>query len=407
MKFLNHGAIFTFLCLLVIGVMLPSDGAHGLFSAKSLAFCGAVFSFAASLLFHPILKPESQRLMAFVLLSLLFLALWTLFGVESGALALDQFKVFIITLGFLGMGAYYMHEGRLTFATLLKVVILANFSYSLLKITLGALQALQVINALALMEKLGFRFMSMQIMGNLGRLQTSVDILTPFILYFVLSSESWGLFLSRGFKRLFTFLAWISIAFSFSRFLLACALAAHVAFWFCESRKALFLSLFKASCLLFCLIPLIGPERLYQVVERRFFSDESSRSDIIRKEQIEALVESFYEAPYLGKGMGGFSKEVVRDPLLKYSYEVQWVAFLMQFGILGLLTLLVPPLLLLTKILLLPSSRLKASLFALFCLWLISGFTNPFLISLASGILYTLFYGATLTLFAPTCRSSP
>lgn len=383
--------IFFFL-LLAIGIILPSDGAHGLFAPKSLAFLLAAGGTLAHLLLHPRLNASQQRLLAFLFASLLFLLTWALIGSPNGPLALDQFKVFFITLSFIGMALYYLQEGVLTFPRLLKFALMANFFYSSLKITLALLHALHIFNLLALMEKLGIRFMSMHILGDVGRLQTSVDILTPFLLYFLLTSDSWGLHLSRTFKRLYIPFAWLSVALSFSRFLLFCALMAHVAYWFTETKKGLALSLLKFSLILLCLIPIAGPERLYNVIEKRFLSDESSRSDAIRAEQIEALTDTFTTTPYLGQGLGGYAKTVVRDPTLKYSYEVQWVAFLMQFGLLGLPLLLFPPFLLTLN--LFPLTRLKASLFALFALWLASGLMNPFLISLASGILYALFWGA-------------
>ena len=37
--------------------------------------------------------------------------------------------------------------------------------------------------------------------------------------------------------------------------------------------------------------------------------------------------------PILGRGLGGYVENLVRDGIIQYSYEVQWVAFLMQFGL--------------------------------------------------------------------------
>ena len=76
---------------------------------------------------------------------------------------------------------------------------------------------------------------------------------------------------------------------------------------------------------------------------------------------------------------------------IQYSYEVQWVAFLIQFGLLGFMILLIPVLLICYKLFLPPFSKLKLSFLALFGVWILSGFTNPFLISLTSGIVYSIF----------------
>lgn len=385
----------SFFLLLAVGIMLPSDGGHGVLSPKSLAFVGAMFSWMFWIVLHPPVKASTQKLLLFFLSSLFVLFTWIVIGSGNDGLAFDQFKIFLITLSFACMSIYMIQEKCLTFKEFVIFAIGANFIYCLTKTLLAVLHTFHVFNLISLMEKLGLRYMSMEIMGDLGRMQTSVDILTPFILYFVLTSSSWNLSLSKGFKRFYITVAWLSSALSFSRFLLFCALMAHIAFWMTENRKELAASLFKAFLIVMLIIPVVGPEKIYKVVEKRFFSEDNTRSDDVRHEQVHAMMETFEDTPYLGRGLGGYAEKVIRDSRLKYSYEVQWVAFLMQFGLFGMILLLGPIILLLFLILYPPLSRLKASLAVMYMLWILAGFTNPFLISLASGIIYALFYTAS------------
>jgi O-antigen ligase len=136
----------------------------------------------------------------------------------------------------------------------------------------------------------------------------------------------------------------------------------------------------------------IGPETVEKIIERRLFSQENTSSDETRTLQAQALMEQFDEAPFLGAGIGGYAQGLVREPTVKHLYEVQWIAFLMQFGVIGIVLLLIPLGLIALRLVMGSFSRVRCSFLGLFLLWIFSGFTNPFLISLASGTMYALFY---------------
>lgn len=135
----------------------------------------------------------------------------------------------------------------------------------------------------------------------------------------------------------------------------------------------------------------IGPEKIHTIIARRVFSMDNFKSDELRIMQVNALLSEYENALFVGKGLGGYAHENIRDRTLLHSYEVQWVAFLMQFGFIGVLILLVPLFVIVFRLIKGKISRIKWSFCGLFLLWLLSGFTNPFLISLTSGIIYALF----------------
>jgi hypothetical protein len=379
------------LLLVVIGTLVPSDGSHALYNPKSIAFILLAGAFFANVIQKRRFTPKDQGLLIASLLIGSWIAFFSVVGLENGTSCLGQLKLFIIT-AMVPISALYLIESKqLTFSSFARTVIFANLFYSLVKIGLVLLHLAGVINLLKVMQMLGLRFMSMEVLGSLGRMQTSVDILTPFLLYFVLSAEKWGIALSKGFVRFYLPITWLSIALSFSRFFIACGLIAHLMVWITKKEIPLVASILKCSLVAFLLVAAAGPERVYKVVEKRFLSEENSRSDAIRADQIEAMWSEFEDAPLLGKGMGGYTEKGLRDKELKFSYEVQWMAFLMQFGLIGLFLILLFLAYLAYLIIRPPLTLDRLGLFGLFLLWIAAGLTNPFLVSLPSGILYTFF----------------
>jgi hypothetical protein len=394
------GSIFAwpYFVMLLTGLMLPSDGNHGLLSPKSLAFIASFFSLTTYFILRRQISHYQLKLLLFTLCAISFLWLWFIFGFifdsTQMAGAVDQFKLFIITLSVSIMTLYLISEKLASPQKIIRIVIYANFTYSLIKLTLVALHLLNIINMWSVLEAMGIRFMSMLILHGIARLQTSVDIITPFLLFFVLQSTPLKLVLSKNFQRIFSVISILSIFLSFSRFLIMVGAVSYLLYWMTLSASRISKGLFSLIVVCFIATYLIGTENVAQIFEQRFLSSDNTSSDQTRVDQIHALLNEFYQTPYLGMGMGGKARDVVRDHELQHSYEVQWVAFLMQFGVIGILFLCVPLAMISQFFVSSTFSRVKSSFFVLFLLWLFSGFTNPFLISLTSGIVYSIFLAA-------------
>lgn len=381
--------------MLMVGLMMPSDGNHGILSLKSIVFLGSLFSFFSYLAIKQSFSFKQLKLFGFTAAFFLFLFVWLLFGmslgVDESSSAVDQFKIFMVTLFFTIMTLYIVSESLVKEEELIRFIIFSNFSYSCLKLMIIILHVFGFINMFDLMETIGMRFMSMEMASGISRFQTSVDIVTPFFILFVLQSDALNLKLSKYFKFAYCMISAISIFFSFSRFLIAVGVFSVFLFAFTLTKKGFLKALAIGFFCLTLFIILIGPDTFFSMVERRLFSSDNYHSDLVRKEQIDALVDQFYEAPYFGSGLGSYVKNLVRDTTIRHSYEVQWVAFLMQFGLIGMFFLLIPAALIGYQFFLPSFSRIRFSFFLLFLVWLFSGFTNPFLISLASGIIYSIF----------------
>lgn len=395
--------LLPYFLMILSGLMLPSDGNHGLMTPKSLSFLGSVYLTLMYFVARQKASLNQLRLLSFMSLMVSFLLIWLFLGVttdlDNWASIFDQFKLFVITLSFVVITLYWVSEGMLTPQKFMRTVIFANYTYSLAKLTLVLLHLLHVVNMWNVAERLGIRFMSMEMAGGLSRFQTSVDIVTPFLIFFVLQSDRLGLKFSKRFRLCYCIFSSISILFSFSRFLMGVAFMSGVLYWITLNHKAIFKALGLCLIAAICFVFVLGPETVGQIIYKRFFSVDNHLSDVTRVQQIQALMEQYETAPYLGQGLGGYVKNLIRDGGLTHSYEVQWVAFLMQFGLIGLLFLLVPVGLISAPFILRSSfSRIHWSFFGLFLIWLLSGFTNPFLISLASGIMYAMFLMAAQAL---------
>ncbi len=394
--------VLPYYLLLIAGVVMPSDATHGLLSFKSLAFLAFTLSFFLHLATHQKLAVKQFKLLGALLFFLSFLGAWTLLSDLHNAAPvqsmLDQTKVFLITGFVVASGVYFVNAGCTDFTTLLKIVVFGNFGYSVIKIGLVLGHVLGVLNLFDILGKFGIRFMTMEIIGDFSRLQTSVDILTPYLLFFVFQSDKLQIHFPKGFKTAYYIVSALSIGLSFSRFLLFVAFVSYLLYLITlKGMKFIRVSSVGISLLVFA-FALLGWENSTELIQKRFFSSETTASDRIRSEQIEDVLDEFEQYPLLGKGMGTHSPKNVRDADFKYSYEVQWVAFLMQFGLVGVLLMLVPISFMAWQFLMPPLDILRLTFLALFGLWILSGFTNPFLISLTSGIVYLLFYLSSQTL---------
>jgi len=380
--------------MIMTGLLLPSDGNHGIMTPKSLSFLGSIFFFIVHLVTRDKISLYQAKVLSFSIFFGSFLLIWLFLGLDDDqtnhSAPFGQFKIFVITLSFVIMTLYIANE-LIRPESIIKMMILTNFAYSVIKLFLIILNILNIINLFAIMEMLDMRFMSMEMASGFSRFQTSVDIATPFFILFVLQSDRLNLKFTTGFKYAYCLISAISIIFSFSRFLMGVAFLSGILFVATLNKTKILRAFFIILAFLALFVCLVGFDLVSTMIERRFFSNDNYYSDLTRTQQIDALIEQFFKAPYFGMGLGGYVKDFIRDPGILYSYEVQWVAFLMQFGIFGLGLLLIPVGFICSQFLNFPFSRVRISFLCLFLVFLLSGFTNPFLISLASGIVYSIF----------------
>lgn len=403
---LRYCAVIAFFSMISCGLMLPSDGNHGILSPKSLSFFAAAGSWVLYLIALRHYMPAQLAILATTALATALLLLWmelaTIYGETPFNNQFDQFKVFLITLLTVTMALFYLSTDTITPQQLIRGAIYANFAYSTLKVLAALLQLFGILDILTFGKITGIRLMSMDIHGGMIRLQTSVDIVTPFLLLFVLQHRQLKLNLPRGFASLYLAVALLAVLLSFSRYLMFVSALAFCFHWLTLTPIRQVWGICISVAILIATTAFVGGDAVYKVIEKRLFSSDNYHSDRTRFEQIAALEEEALAHPLLGKGLGASAPSCIRDSQLPYSYEVQWVAFTMQIGILGTALLATALLTLGWRYCLPPHTLSKVAFITLYLMWLLSGFTNPFLISLTSGIVYALFWAGSLCLSSPT-----
>lgn len=382
--------------MIFVGLTLPADGEHGLLSIKSLSFLSANFLVGLYVFLRQKMNFYQFKLLCLICMAIVMLVFWLFVSLyrdtTTAAAQLDQFKLFLITMTVPLLTLYLVSENILSPRKFFKVVLYASMTYVTTKVILVALHLLGLIDIWSLMKATGIMFMRMSIYGGLDRVQTSVDIPTPFLFFFVLQSDRLGLHLSPFFKRSYIVFSLFSTFLSFSRYLLFVYFLSCCLYWLSLEIKGIVKGLVGFIILVLLAYGAIGHETVVKIIERRVFSAENTQSDETRTLQAEALLTQFEQNPFLGTGIGGYAQGLIREPNVMHLYEVQWMAFLMQFGLVGIIILLAPLTFISGRLVWGPFSRVRWSFFGLFMLWIFSGFTNPFLISLASGIMYSMFY---------------
>lgn len=387
--------LLPFFWLIACGLMLPSDGNHGLMSPKSLSFLMTAYAIFIYFFIKGQFSQYQYRLVALTTMALGALFSYLFITIandpEAFSMGLDQFKLFLITWVVAIVSLFLIDDKALTGATFLKGVIFFNGAFATLKVFAVALHMLGIIKLWKLMELSGIRFMSLGVTESFSRLQTSVDIVTPYLIFFVLQREAFGLKIGKKFTYFFIAVSILSIILSFSRFLMAVAFASFFFYWISINIPRMARVLLVGVMVVMGAVASIGIDNAEKAFHMRFTSLSNYQSDATRLEQIEALMKEHDAYPLLGLGLGGSAKNYFRDNKLTHSYEVQWVAFLMQFGILGLMLLAMPVIYICFAIMTTPLNVIKLGLFCLFGIWILSGFTNPYMISLTSGIVYAVF----------------
>jgi|GEM_PF-4315935 len=222
-------------------------------------------------------------------------------------------------------------------------------------------------------EIFGFDTPTSDIGLGLQRLQFPSDIVAPFLIAcYVGGEKKWKdgvlLFCVAG-----------VILLSFSRYLFGFYLLATFlrAFWI---KKADLITVLNVIMSVACVIV------LFESILARFASAETTASDQIRVDQIHYLKIAIKNFPLLGTGLGSEAHDYLRSEKTPYFYEAQWYATTMQMGFFGVFWYVVNILLALYV----PLRKNYITFTAVFLMWVLSGFTNPFLTALGSAFGLTI-----------------
>ena len=131
---------------------------------------------------------------------------------------------------------------------------------------------------------------------------------------------------------------------------------------------------------------------LIGTLKSRFFSNSTTESDRIRNEQLYYLWEGFNQLPLFGHGAGSYVKEYLRSSVIPYSYELEYLSFLYQFGIVGFCLVIAPVLYVFASTCLeqIKDSNVRILIIVNLLIWFIRPFFNPSFLSSNAGMIIVI-----------------
>jgi O-Antigen ligase len=378
-KILRYSHVLPFSVLVFIIALLPS-GQIGEYNIKYIIALLCILSFFILFLSGK-LYPEQLRVIIYGFLLSVFLGIWVLIGyINNYTLAINQYQGFLVTImiSMLIIGLFKNNINSLQI--ILYSMVFGNAMYSIIKITITLLIYLKYISFdhfINIMDLSGVKPVTLELIPGLIRIQTICDIFSPFAIYMILIKGS----KKTKIDILVIIIALVSIFLSYSR-----AIWALTAFVIIISFIRDRISSKSVISIIFTIISsFIIFLSANDIVSNRFQEGTTKMSDQTRSLQTDALLKLFSESPIIGKGMGAYVPDVIRDIDAPFTYEVQWLAFLMQLGIIGI-TLIVTPILAGLIYIFHTKNRLDWSF--LYIIWILLSFTNPYITSSISSLIF-------------------
>lgn len=379
-----------FLALLFLAVSLPTGSIFGV-NLKVIVF---VMFLAAFVLYVATNRSAFSRADVFLLLAVTAsLCFWSLIGILNGQS--DTRQIFLqlrelataILIAWLSI--FFIRKGMVRPERLITTIIYGIFSVSLMKVALIVGLLLFDLNPAQVIQSIFGETSAVtgSIDFNLVRLEFSADILGGFALFAVLAPSLSGVKFRPVPKFVFCLVVLLGSGFlAYSRYVWFIYVVSIFTAMIVERSWKLMAATILAVLIL-C-VPFY--DAVQTIFEARFLSGGTDVSDAGRLAQARALVDEVKTRPILGKGIGTHSNEWVSSDSNKYSYEMQWLAFLMQFGIvgeIGIVLLIAAS----ARDLMMANHPAKLWMLLLFALWLLASWTNPYMTSSFAGATFGLF----------------
>jgi hypothetical protein len=303
---------------------------------------------------------------------LLNLTFWCEVALLHGVPQPDMWNQFGRTLVFfliLGIGGSTISSGTMNVRKLDSLIVRIATTSALLKVGIMVAVLSGKFTLENIQKALGYETVTEGIDFGLQRLQFPSDIIIIFLVACYVGGRR------RTTDLLLLLGTTIVVFLSFSRYLFA----AYVLCIFLRTFRLRKLDTISRTGILLAGILVVV---FFASLALRFTGSDTHDSDAVRNEQIRKLDSVISQHMLFGTGIGSSVNSYKRSETIPFSYEVQWYALTMQFGFLGLFWLvgnLMSPI----------TGQLKTGregIFAcsVFLLWVIAGFTNPFIISLGS-----------------------
>jgi hypothetical protein len=378
--------------LVMASIILPTGTMFGI-PFKHAAYFATLFALLAAWMTGSI-RVSAQWLAGFALF-LAFVLAFSLLGFTDAAtppgLVIQESTGLFTAISIVLLVHLSVSSGQVTPEQFVSYVVWGALGFAVWKvlIVLGLVAHLlsyPVVHQFFL-EQTGYRLVSSGIFGGLVRINLIIyDFLVTALLIVMMVIPKSMSGVPRVVRWSFVVFGSMCVLFAFSRLLfgiLAIGLAIGYVFKLTWSQK-LVVGMLVAGAVVAALPWLVG------AFDQRFQSVHSVVSDDIRTAQITALLNQWGTSPLIGSGFGTHARELVRDPLSMYSYEVQWIGFLSKLGLIGIAVLAVMVLMLLRAVMSGGLSVERCLLGGILVAFVLGGFTNQYLVSSASGVVYSL-----------------
>ena len=381
---------FLFLTVLFLAVSLPTGSIFG-FNIKVVVF---VMFFASFVLYAGTSRDVFSYGDAFLLLAVAAaLCFWSLIGILNGQTDSLQILYHVrelssaILIGWLSI--FYIRRGLIRAERLITTIIYGVFVVSIMKIALIVGSLFLAINPVEVIQSVFGEgsAVSGMIGFSLIRLEFSADILGAFVLFAVLAPSLSAVRFGRIRKFVTCVVVLLGSGFlAYSRYVWLIYVVSIFTAMIVERSWRMM------AAIIIALLVLVIPYRdeVQTIFEARFVSEGTDISDAGRVAQARALMEEIKARPVFGKGIGAHTNGYLSSDTNMYSYEMQWLALLMQFGIVGGIAILLLVAASLSD-LMIAKHPAKLWVLLIFVLWLLASWTNPYLTSSFAGATFGLF----------------
>lgn len=162
------------------------------------------------------------------------------------------------------------------------------------------------------------------------RVQTSSDIIVVTLMPFYWMMKKY----KKSVRGLLFVLSGIYTLIVFSRVLIVefCCFAfvAVLYYWKKIPRKVRYIGV-----ALLAVSSIVWLKPVVKMIEFRFFSSFAAESDDVRQIQMRALMNGVKESPIFGHGFGSYISGYTRSESIPFSYEIEYLSFVYQMGIVG------------------------------------------------------------------------
>jgi len=294
---------------------------------------------------------------------------------------------------------FFISKKIISVESVLKIII-SSFVFScMIKIILETIMIYYFTidqSQILIQNIFGVNFISLDA-GLFYRIHFSSDYLIPVLLYTIIKKKDFGIKIPTKKTAVIIILFIISAVLSYSRYLWFYSIIAIVLAVTTSHSFKFNTALIVTSALIVVPLILTPKNPLAEFIATRYSGEYASNSDGPRKKMRTALTKTFNQHIFLGHGLGASPAGFTRIKKLPWYFELQWLAFAMQFGCFGLTILIGLACTILLSIIKQPIKWTTFGLACLYSMWLLLGLFNGFMLTSVGGIIFLTF------ILAPRC----